>query len=151
MLAGAGYRQTVRSASRAACSPTSCPTAGSSSSTAISAATSIRNMLVDVEVLDVSDDEARALLLSIDPLASLAETQEELHRRCLELTPTPSLELEVAWREALDRAATPPEPPPAVKWPERFVVMIECRDEKQQVELLTRFHKEGLECKAIVT
>src|SRR6266851_497639 len=30
------------------------------------------DMEVEVEVLDVSDDEARALLLSIDPLAELA-------------------------------------------------------------------------------
>jgi hypothetical protein len=30
------------------------------------------DMEVDVEVLDVSDDEARKLLLSIDPLAALA-------------------------------------------------------------------------------
>jgi hypothetical protein len=30
------------------------------------------NMEVDVEILDVNDDEARALLLSIDPLAALA-------------------------------------------------------------------------------
>src|SRR5450631_4866196 len=33
------------------------------------------DMEVEVEVLDVNDDEARALLLSIDPLAALAETQ----------------------------------------------------------------------------
>src|SRR3954447_8113782 len=39
------------------------------------------DMEVDVEVLDVNDDEARALLLSIDPLAELAQTQEELHDR----------------------------------------------------------------------
>src|SRR5215470_20081597 len=31
------------------------------------------DMLVDVEVLDVTDDEARALLLSVDPLAALAD------------------------------------------------------------------------------
>src|ERR1700716_778048 len=43
------------------------------------------DMEVDVEVLDVNDDEARALLLSIDPLAALAETQEQLHERLLEL------------------------------------------------------------------
>src|SRR5438552_8418634 len=30
-------------------------------------------MEVDVEVLDVNEDEARALLLSIDPLAALAQ------------------------------------------------------------------------------
>src|SRR5204862_388898 len=52
------------------------------------------DMEVDVEVLDVSDDEARALLLSIDPLAALAQTQEELHERLLELTPNDSLELQ---------------------------------------------------------
>jgi hypothetical protein len=41
------------------------------------------DMLVDVEVLDVNDDEARALLLSLDPLAALAQTQEQLHNRLL--------------------------------------------------------------------
>src|SRR5438034_11766157 len=35
---------------------------------------------VDVEVLDVNDDEARALLLSIDPLAALAQMQEQIHQ-----------------------------------------------------------------------
>src|SRR5438876_3229224 len=48
------------------------------------------DMEVDVEVLDVNDDEARALILSIDPLAALAETQSQLHARLLELTPTDS-------------------------------------------------------------
>src|SRR5205807_6379025 len=50
------------------------------------------DMEVDVEVLDVNDDEARALLLSIDPLAALAETEERIHRRLLEITPTDSKE-----------------------------------------------------------
>jgi hypothetical protein len=39
---------------------------------------------VDVEVLDVTEDEARALLLSIDPQAALAQTQGQLHQRLLE-------------------------------------------------------------------
>src|SRR5437762_11869783 len=34
------------------------------------------DMEVDVEVLDVNEAEARTLLLSIDPLAALAETQQ---------------------------------------------------------------------------
>ena len=68
------------------------------------------DMEVDVEILDVNDEEARALLLSIDPLASLAETQEQLHRRLLELTPTISEELRAAWQAAADKhlAALPP-------------------------------------------
>src|SRR5438874_4190946 len=56
------------------------------------------DMEVDVEVLDVSDDEARTLLLTIDPLAALARTQEQIHRRLLEITPTDFEELKAAWR-----------------------------------------------------
>src|SRR5262249_24346516 len=58
------------------------------------------DMEVDVEVLDVSDDEARALLLSIDPLAALAQTQEQLQQRLLELAPTDSEDLRAAWEAA---------------------------------------------------
>jgi hypothetical protein len=43
------------------------------------------DMEVEVEVLDVSEDEARTLLMSIDPLAALAETQEQLRKRLGEL------------------------------------------------------------------
>jgi hypothetical protein len=39
------------------------------------------DMEVDVEVLDVTEDEARKLLLTIDPLTALALTQEpECHK-----------------------------------------------------------------------
>src|SRR5712692_5414163 len=44
------------------------------------------DMEVDVEILDVTEDEARQLLLTIDPLASLAQ-QEEIRARLLEITP----------------------------------------------------------------
>src|SRR6202795_2531380 len=40
---------------------------------------------VEVEVLDVTADEARVLLLSIDPLAELAGVQEQLRDRLLEV------------------------------------------------------------------
>src|SRR5436305_3264697 len=42
------------------------------------------DMEVDVEILDVTEDEARTLLLSNDPLAALAETQEQLRERLME-------------------------------------------------------------------
>src|ERR1700726_2367545 len=41
------------------------------------------DMEVEVEVLDVTDAEARALLLSIDPLAELALNQEQFQNRLL--------------------------------------------------------------------
>src|SRR5436305_3552167 len=65
------------------------------------------DMEVDVEVLDVSDEEARALLLSIDPLAALARTQEQIHRRLLEITPTDSEELKAAWRATAQSSLAP--------------------------------------------
>src|ERR1700704_4450551 len=60
------------------------------------------NMEVDVEILDVNDDEARTLLLSIDPLAALAETQKQLHDRLMEVTPTSNENLKEAWQAAVE-------------------------------------------------
>jgi len=103
-------------------------------------------------VLDVNDDEARALLLSIDPLAALAETQEQLHDRLLELTPTDSLELQAVWQSAAD-AALGGHAGGAVRQVARSngLVLITCRDEQHQVELLQRFQNEGLPCKALLS
>jgi hypothetical protein len=109
-------------------------------------------MEVDVEVLDVNDDEARALLLSIDPLAALAETQTQLHDRLLELTPTASPDLQAAWEATANAtlaALTAPAAPGPESIPEQWLILVKCRDEKQQVELLERFGREGLECRAL--
>jgi hypothetical protein len=111
------------------------------------------DMEVDVEVLDVSDAEARALLLSIDPLAALAQTQEQLHERLVELTPTDSEDLRAVW-EAAARACL--EGPPGRERSEvgtvseQWYVLVTCRDEKQQVEVLGRLSGEGLECRALL-
>jgi hypothetical protein len=109
------------------------------------------DMEVDVEVLDVNDKEARTLLLSIDPLAELAEQQEQLRERLLELAPAPP-ELEGAWHAAAEASL---EQPKGKRWggealAEQWYVLVECRDEKQQVELLVRFKAEGLTCKAVL-
>ena len=111
-------------------------------------------MEVDVEILDVNDAEARALLLSIDPLAALAETQSQLQQRLLELTATDSPDLRAAW-EATARSVLEPPPDPTGHGPdsvpEQYLILVTCRDEQQRVELLQRFSGEGLECRALVT
>ena len=111
------------------------------------------DMEVEVEVLDVTEEEARTLLLSIDPLAELAQTQEALYERLRELAPTAPAELQAAWdasrqagEQALDDALSRPAPPEEGP----YLVLVQCRDEAQQVELLERFAAEGLECKALV-
>ena len=110
-------------------------------------------MEVDVEVLDVTDEEARALLLSIDPLAALAETQTQLRDRLRELAPPVPEEVQAAWRAAAE-GTLPAVDGHLVGSPdlgaEQFFVLVTCRDEKQQVELLRRFQAEGLTCKAVL-
>jgi hypothetical protein len=112
------------------------------------------DMEVEVEVLDLSDDEARVLLLSIDPLAALAQTQEQLRDRLRELAPAVSPDLQAAWEAAAHAAlAGPGEPsgPGVGLGPEQWLVLVTCRDEKHQVELLTRFQAEELPCRALLS
>ena len=107
------------------------------------------DMEVEVEILDVTEEEARKVLLTIDPLAALAETQEQLHQRLLEQTPTDNNALAAAW-EAAAKQVLEREPEPVRAIPEQFLILVTCRGENQQVELLGRFREEGLECRAMM-
>jgi hypothetical protein len=64
------------------------------------------DMEVAVEVLDVSEEEARTLLLSIDPLAELA--QEQLRQRLVGLAPPVPPELREVWQAAAEARLAPP-------------------------------------------
>jgi hypothetical protein len=115
------------------------------------------DMEVEVEVLDVTEEEARALLLSIDPLAELALMQDQIHERLRELTPTDSLDLQTLWQEAQTKIDAALEEQAKEKrtlkaeLPGQYYVLVACKDEAEQVALLTRFQREGLECKAILS
>ena len=69
------------------------------------------------------------------------------------MTPTLSPDLTAAWQTTA-RAALDCKPAPMTPGPESFAVqfhvLVTCRDEKQQVELLRRFQEEGLQCKAML-
>jgi hypothetical protein len=83
---------------------------------------------MEVEVLDVNEEEARALLLSIDPLVALAETQQQLHARLLELTPTAAEELRAAWEATAQSLLEVPVPPQKMQGiAEPFLLLITCR------------------------
>ncbi len=64
-------------------------------------------------------------------------------------------ELQAAWRaeaEAALAAAGPDQRKEGVEVvPEQFLVLVRCRDEGQQVELLRRFQAEGLDCRALLS
>ena len=112
------------------------------------------DMEVDVEILDVNDEEARALLLSIDPLAALGQTQEQLHERLMELTPVESEDLRAVWEAAARACLEEPAErarPEVETLPEQWYVLVTCRDEKEQVELLGRLQGEGWECRGVLS
>jgi hypothetical protein len=109
------------------------------------------DMEVDVEILDVNEEEARALLLSIDPLAGLAEMQSEVQAKLLELTPTDSTELAALWQATADAALAAAAPSRELPYVEQYLVLVQCRDEKHQVDLLARLQKEGMDCKALIS
>jgi hypothetical protein len=112
------------------------------------------DMEVEVEVLDVTEGEARALLLSIDPLAALAQTQHQLRDRLQELAPVMSPELQAAWQAAAQASLTKAAGTQKRAYdtiPEQYLVLVTCRDEQHQVELLGRFQGEGLACKALLS
>jgi hypothetical protein len=116
------------------------------------------DMLVEVEVLDVGDAEARALLLSIDPLAQLAEHDQAVLSRLRGLAQTDNTALANLWdavgragaavQEKLAARSRQPRPESA---PEQFLILVECPDEATQAALLARFQQEGLKCKALLS
>jgi len=113
------------------------------------------DMQVTVELLDVTADEARKLLLTIDPLAAKAETDEEMAAELARMTSTDQEELQALWdsfghQPSLEDLLKEPEPrPPKVR--EQYVILVTCIDEPHQLELLDRFQQEGLTCKALLS
>jgi hypothetical protein len=115
--------------------------------------------LVDVEVLDVNDEEAQALLLSLDPLVLLAEHDTARLDELRRVVERDSAAVASLWA-ALDASASrvqealgeADEKSPGLKkeplLEEKFYLLIECRDEEEQVRLLSRFQAEGLKCSA---
>jgi hypothetical protein len=115
------------------------------------------DMEVDVEILDLTDAEARTLLLSLDPLADLALVQDQIHQRLMDLTPTDSTDLQALWKETQSIIDSALEEKPARSSPNaltleaQYHVLLTCRDEAHQTELLRRFQQEGITCKALLS
>lgn len=104
---------------------------------------------VEVEVLDVDDAEARALLLVIDPLAALAGYDTDILKDLREQAETDSQAVKDLWQTLKEADEQTKRALEAMKQlpPEQFLV-VECDSEEHQRELLCRFHEEGLRCQA---
>jgi hypothetical protein len=105
---------------------------------------------VEVEVLDVDDAEARALLLVIDPMAQLAGYDPDILERLRAQAEENFRAVKDLWQTLQEANAKAMRAAEAMRQapPEQFLVVVECEDEEQQRELLARFHEEGLRCQA---
>jgi hypothetical protein len=115
------------------------------------------DQLVDVEVLDVSDAEARTLLLAIDPLAQLADNEARTLAELRALVEPGSAAVRGIWEvigaasEAVQATLEHARTARPELIPEQFLVLVECADEAEQTALLSRFQSEGLRCRALVS
>src|SRR5262249_5470705 len=115
------------------------------------------DMLVDVEVLNVDDDEARKLLLSMDSLAGSAEPDKEVMDQLREITKSDSPVLTELWRSVTESEATMQATledavkPSEQLLPEQFFIVVKCQDEQDQVQLLQKLEAQGLSCRVLVS
>ena len=109
--------------------------------------------VVPVLVLDVDETEADKILLTHDPIASMATVSQENVQQLLAEVQTES----AAVRSMLD-TLTPPAlgsagrslpAPPAVTIPESYQVVVECRDETDQESIYERMRAEGYRCRIL--
>lgn len=111
--------------------------------------------IVPVLVLDVNEEEAAKILLTLDPLAAMATRSDDKLRELLEEVSTES-EAVATLMEALTKsytatdAGTPAHADrPEVVVPESYQVVVECRDEDDQHAIYERMRSEGYKCRVL--
>jgi ParB-like chromosome segregation protein Spo0J len=109
--------------------------------------------LVPVLVLDVTEEEALKLLVTLDPLAAQAESDARLLHGLLEEVQTESAavaELLKSLAEANPLADAVSQPTPDDLFvPASFQVVVQCDDEDQQRDVYERLKAEGYQCRVL--
>jgi hypothetical protein len=109
--------------------------------------------LVPVLVLDVDDEDALKILLTLDPLAELAEADSQLLRGLLDDVHTQNAALEAALaslaeKHPLERDLLEAGPRDVIL-PASFQVVVDCEGEEQQRNVYERLTSEGFKCRVL--
>ena len=121
---------------------------------------------VPVLILDLDEREAKKLLAVLDPLATMAESNDEALAELLAHVETESDAVRAMLDEMLGNhdvleggtgilpvpernTGETPVPPRDLDVPEVFQVVVECRDENQQRIVFERLTGEGFECRLL--
>lgn len=109
--------------------------------------------LVPVLVLDVTDEEALKLLVTLDPLAAMAGADQQMLAELVAEVETDNDAVRAMLAELLEEPALEDEGGSAghdnVIVPASFQVVVECRDEDQQRDIYERLRGEGLKCRVL--
>jgi hypothetical protein len=109
--------------------------------------------VVPVLVLDVTAAEAEKILLTHDPLATMAETDHEQLAALLAEVDALSPEVEELLvgltQTAVEMERECPPDSDSVAIPESWQVVVECRDEADQREIFERMRGEGYRCRVL--
>ena len=107
--------------------------------------------IVTVEVVDLNEEEARKLMLSIDPLASLATADDVALKELRAITETDSDALRSLWDSLGSEPDELSEPSkddePEIE--EQYLILVTCESEDEQAELLRQFQREGIRSKPL--
>jgi hypothetical protein len=112
------------------------------------------DMEVPVLVLDLNEREAEKLLVLHDPLAGMAEANEQVLVELLDHVETENdavqamLDAMLSEAEVLD-TETPGDAENPLAIPEAFQVVIECRNEAEQQAVYERMIEQGYACKLL--
>jgi len=106
------------------------------------------SQLIPYTDVDLSLEEEKAVLATLDPMTGLAETDSKTLQLLLDETMLAMPDLEELLRTLHNEE--PPEPPKArtVEFTEHIRIVIECTSKRQQTKLMKRFEAEGLEVRA---
>src|SRR5260370_17028 len=113
--------------------------------------------LVPVLVLDVTESEATMLLATFDTLGAMADADADKLSELLRDVSTGNDAVEKMLEDLAKEhdIGSPEDDSPADTSPQlgamEYRVVVDCRDESHQAELLTRFEMEGLKCRALIS
>jgi hypothetical protein len=100
-------------------------------------------------VLDVTDAEADLLLATHDPLAALARYEKPKLQALLQEVRARSPAVVAMLKDLAKKAAREDKDKPAALPPEKFEIVVECRDEGHQREVYDLLTGEGLKCRVL--
>lgn len=98
--------------------------------------------------VDLSPEEEKAVLATLDPMTALAETDTDTLNLLIEQTIADMPDLEELLQSLHNEEPPEPSKSRTVSFEEHIRIVIECKSKRQQAKLLKRFESEGLEVRA---